>query len=117
MAAHSLTVLCPADCYNGSDYGLGYNGSVSHTVTGSQCVRWVDTNTSYTDKRYPELSKAGNGCRNPGQWRETPWCFTADGGVELCGVESCDSHSECVGVCWGGGRTVQPLSLCMHVWC
>ena len=86
----------PADCYNGSDYGLGYNSSVSHTVTGSQCLHWVDANTSFTVERYPELSKAGNSCRNPGQWREVPWCFTADGTVELCGVESCDSHSECV---------------------
>lgn len=45
---------------------------------------------------FPELVGAEDYCRNPGQLRERPWCFTTNVSVEwdYCDIPRCDSDGE-----------------------
>uniref|UniRef100_K1QAV7 Plasminogen n=1 Tax=Magallana gigas TaxID=29159 RepID=K1QAV7_MAGGI len=83
--------------------GEAYIGNTSHTLDGSQCVRWDSVNESdsdYLNVKYLKGSKSahGNFCRNPNN-DTAPWCYTATvGGTwNYCNIPFCKrSSSECL---------------------
>ena len=72
-----------------------YNGSISQTRDGVLCQAW-DTQQPHshpiTPARYPELQNSKNNCRNPGNLKEKPWCYTTDTNKvwDYCKIELCN---------------------------
>lgn len=89
---------CPADCYDASDRGTTYRGTVSKTETGLNCQEWSSqlphAHTRTSDK-YPHSGLSSNYCRNP-DGAEKPWCFTTDPKIrwQYCNVERCEESKE-----------------------
>ena len=73
----------PANCYNASDNGHGYQGNISTTSDGTPCQAWGSDS--------PDLAE--NYCRNPAQVGMRPWCFTdVEGGVwGYCDISECSA--------------------------
>lgn len=73
--------------------GVEYKGTQNITVTGRECVVWVDTltllPTLHLDLPDMTVEDAGNFCRNLGGMHTGPVCYvwTRDGGLQL---EDCD---------------------------
>uniref|UniRef100_A0A8C8RFG7 receptor protein-tyrosine kinase n=1 Tax=Pelusios castaneus TaxID=367368 RepID=A0A8C8RFG7_9SAUR len=85
-----------ATCYKGN--GKFYQGSVNVTASGIPCQKWSEQVPHLhrrTPQVFPELSEAGNSCRNPGGENERPWCYTKDHSVtwEYCSVPLCGDGS------------------------
>ena len=77
----SVFPFCLAEsCYNSTDHGLAYGGTVSTTESGTTCQSWGS-----------DLPDAENYCRNPGHVGLRPWCFTdREANVwEYCDVQMC----------------------------
>ncbi|CAJ0958672.1 unnamed protein product, partial [Mesorhabditis belari] len=77
-------------CY--MDNGKNYEGSVSTTESGHQCMTWTESHMSrdFTVRNYPQLKNAKNHCRNPGGKRTKPWCFSRPHGrEEYCEISQC----------------------------
>ncbi|XP_034427379.1 hyaluronan-binding protein 2-like [Hippoglossus hippoglossus] len=85
----------PTDCYSGN--GETYNGVVSTTEDGVECLDWFSNfillNIGRPLSTFPEFEdlERNNHCRNPdgdGQ----PWCFIKKNGTlqwEYCNVKTC----------------------------
>lgn len=93
-------ILSPtnSNCFTDS---MKWNGSISHTVTGRKCQKWIkDTphqHNYHIDNRFPEGSQAGakSYCRDP-VGDGTPWCYTVDPDVrwQYCGIPQCASNTD-----------------------
>lgn len=93
-AAESLD---PYDCYVEDDAGEGYPGLQDMTESGRSCQYWSGQKPhahSYTgaDKGMGNH----NYCRNPGQSKARPWCYTQDTSKEweYCKIPVCTPASE-----------------------
>ena len=66
-----------------------YDGDVKHSLSGLPCLPWEPSLV----KVFPILRQSGNRCRNPGGWRDSPWCFVATSGSnnswEYCHIIRC----------------------------
>lgn len=84
------------DCFHGS--GIEYMGTVDSPLTSKlKCLSWEDAkNPFFKPDRFPSLKK--NFCRNPGNFRNAPWCFTNEkvSDKSLCRVG-------CLDACYGKG--------------
>ena len=61
------------ECYN-SD--LIYNGNVLTTVSNKSCDRWSNACLNHAIIDYSNITPDDeNYCRNPGGYRQQPWCF------------------------------------------
>ncbi|CAG0907625.1 unnamed protein product [Cyprideis torosa] len=71
--------------------GETYNGTISKTVTGKECMRW-DSSDQYPDEGFPEQNRtaAQNFCRNPNKDAGGPWCLVSNQNMEYCNVPFCN---------------------------
>lgn len=65
-----LFLFSDLECYTTYDKGASYNGTVTQTRKGIQCLNWgTVTNNS------PHYFENHNYCRNPFNLNQ-PWCYT-----------------------------------------
>ena len=72
--------------------GFIYNGSVATTVSNKSCDRWSNACLNHAIIDYSKITQDDeNYCRNPGGYREQPWCFVnaSAGTWEFCNVSKC----------------------------
>ncbi|GMR36468.1 hypothetical protein PMAYCL1PPCAC_06663 [Pristionchus mayeri] len=76
-------------CY--SESGVNYQGMVSVTQSGKECMDWSATSTrEFSPHSYPHLRQSKNYCRNPGGRRPRPWCYSSPlGQEEFCDIPMC----------------------------
>ncbi|CAG0897519.1 unnamed protein product [Darwinula stevensoni] len=87
-----------------SEKGKEFIGTKSETETGKPCLVWSEQKErtpwdfSWSGKEYYHLNFLGgdpatheNFCRNPGIYRERPWCFVSDADIkwEYCDIPIC----------------------------
>ena len=61
-------------------------------VSNKSCDRWSNTCLNHAVTDYSKITQDdGNYCRNPGGYREQPWCFVdaSVGTWEFCNVSKC----------------------------
>ena len=90
----------PAKCdgYNPEKCGCAnvnqadYQGTVSKSKTGEECIRWDGTEDSgFTPEDYPDGSLDNNFCRNPNKDDSSgAWCYTSYTSVDNNWYEYCD---------------------------
>ena len=84
----SSLFLPAATCYNPEDKGQSYLSTMSTTRTGMTCQSWNSRHQLIHADLFPELRGADNFCRNPGQLKETIWCFISPTVWDYCFVMS-----------------------------
>ena len=80
-------------CYNSSDNGRSYRGTLNVTTSGIPCQAWVSRVPHphpVTPLERPEL-EGHNYCRNPDGRGLLPWCYTTDPETrwEYCDITTC----------------------------
>ena len=65
-----------------------YRGLRTSTRTNRLCDFWQN-HANYTTSKYPFSSITGRYCRNPGNQRASPWCFTSSNTWEYCNLPMC----------------------------
>ena len=108
-------------CYNLTDKGLSYHGSINTTYSGRVCQKWVAASPHahpLTPLNRPNL-EGNNYCRNPDGRGDRPWCYTTDPEVrwEYCDVPACStgfqlSNPVIYGIAGGAGFLLL-IILCM----
>lgn len=89
--------LDPYDCYEEDDKGEGYPGLQDMTVSGRSCQPW-----DHLEPHAHSYTAADTGigphnyCRNPGQSKAKPWCYTQDDSKEweYCKIPKCVPAAE-----------------------
>ncbi|XP_061196141.1 uncharacterized protein LOC133204431 [Saccostrea echinata] len=82
--------------------GEEYRGTISHTTTGRECLRWDSQHSPEPSfALFPEGNSSSheNYCRNPAEQDEKPWCFTdpSEKYAEYCNIPLCSqSNKECL---------------------
>ncbi|KAG7214371.1 hypothetical protein INR49_023082 [Caranx melampygus] len=98
---NTVQSTAPLSCLEGFEELGYYNGSVSHTDSGSPCLKWTD----FPDymQQYPGRGLGDhNLCRNPDQ-EVNPWCFFRQSSGAISWAY-CDCHQgELSGVSGGRG--------------
>ena len=84
--------------------GIDYQGNLSHTIKGYECVAWHsqylnNKTVGIYDNEFPDadIYAASNYCRNPTRNKNiSPWCFINQPGVarQDCGIPLCDVTDE-----------------------
>uniref|UniRef100_A0A665UPM6 Neurotrypsin n=1 Tax=Echeneis naucrates TaxID=173247 RepID=A0A665UPM6_ECHNA len=110
---HDCVSSAPPPCPDLEDQGH-YNGSVSHTDSGSPCLKWTD----FPDylRQHPGRGLGDhNHCRSPDQ-DDTPWCFFR----EQSGAVSwayCDCHQGAVRLVGGASGNSGRVEIYLnHKW-
>ena len=90
---------CPAsECYNTLDSGQTYNGTVSVTENGRQCMAWdyQSPHIHPITSVFRKYLQRHNYCRNPEGRGDRPWCYTTNPTVrwEYCTIPICSADTE-----------------------
>ena len=117
--------MFPANCVRGN--GRFYQGQANSTKDGLACQTWF-SHTPHPETTpegvFPEMTGAGNRCRNPGGSEPAPWCYTTDPVVrwQFCDVPPCGEllfmHFSCFRTCTydstvhASKRSLMPLPAC-----
>ena len=85
------------DLFGETTFGKFYNGTVSVTASGKNCLVWAETNSAHFHGIWKWVGEH-NYCRNPDTDPKGPWCFPDDPDdttKEYCSIPLC---SELIGV-------------------
>ena len=83
--------------------GNDYAGKISITMEGYKCQAWHKQSPNkhkigIFDYEFPDYNiyTANNSCRNPTNWYNGPWCFTAEPGIkwQRCLIPICNVSDE-----------------------
>ena len=85
-----LKLLSATECY---DAGKPYEGRRICTKTGKMCQDWALQNV-YSEGPNFNISESANRCRDPGEVKGEPWCYTTEGGGlwDTCDIPRCSSR-------------------------
>lgn len=81
-----------------SNYGVDYTGDLNVTREGHTCLPWSSSEAEALSKNkefVPEVSLAGNKCRNPDKDPEGPWCYVQNLDhvtIDYCNLELCGKY-------------------------
>ena len=88
-----MFLACDKKCQNLSNYGRGYTGDESKTVSGKECQRWA----SQYPHKHDQPAWDHNFCRNPTSDDGGVWCYTTSSNTrwEYCSqIDTCGDRCQ-----------------------